>query len=77
MSLPAPAEGEDIYIAGAKLCEGKLVTSGGRVLGAVARAKDLRSAIDKAYALAKQVRFEGAYMRGDIGARALAALGEK
>ncbi len=77
MSLPAPAEDEDIYIAGAKLCEGKLVTSGGRVLGAVARAKDLRSAIDKAYALAKQVRFEGAYMRGDIGARALAALGEK
>ncbi len=77
ITLPAPAENEEIYIAGAKICDGNLVTSGGRVLGAVARAKELGTAIDKAYALAKQVKFEGAYMRGDIGARALAALGDK
>lgn len=76
IALPTPAENEEIYIAGAKLVDGKLVTSGGRVLGAVARAKCLKEAIDKAYLLAQKVEFEGAYMRRDIGARALAALGE-
>ncbi len=77
ISLPKPADNEEIYVAGAKLADGKLVTSGGRVLGAVARAKDLKEAISKAYALAEGVKFEGAYMRRDIGARAIAALGEK
>lgn len=77
MNIPAPKKDEDIYVAGAKVADGKLVTAGGRVLGAVARAKDLRTAIARAYALAKQVKFEGSYMRGDIGARALAALGDK
>ncbi len=76
ITLPKTSDGEEIYVAGAKLEDGRLVTSGGRVLGAVATAGTLSKAIKKAYALADEVSFEGAYKRGDIGARALAALGE-
>ena len=54
--------------------DGKLLTAGGRVLGAVATAPTLREAIDKAYALADKIHFENAYMRRDIGKRALAAI---
>ena len=44
------------------------------MLGAVATAPTLREAIDKAYALADKIHFENAYMRRDIGKRALAAI---
>lgn len=76
ITLPKAGENEEIYIAGAKLEGGKLLTSGGRVLGAVATDKDLRSAITKAYALSDQIHFENAYKRSDIGRRALKAKGE-
>ncbi len=71
ISLPALEAGEEIYIAGAKREGEKLLTAGGRVLGAVAVAEDLASAVRKAYALAGKINFENAYMRSDIGARAL------
>ena len=77
ISLPACEVGEEIYIAGAKLADGKLVTSGGRVLGAVAKGKDLAEAVKRAYALSDKIHFENAYKRKDIGARALLALKEK
>ncbi len=77
ISLPDTKEGEEIDIAGAKLSEGKLLTSGGRVLGAVARAADLPTAVKNAYALADRIFFQNAYRRSDIGARALAALKEE
>lgn len=76
ISLPETQAGEEIFVAGARLLEGKLVTSGGRVLGAAATAEDLPSAIQKAYALAGKISFENAYMRRDIGLRAWKALGE-
>lgn len=60
-----------IYVAGAALKDGKLVTAGGRVLGVTAVADDLKSAIDRAYDLTKTVRFENAYFRHDIGKKAL------
>ena len=63
---------ESVYVAGAALKDDKLVTAGGRVLGAVATADDLKSAIDSAYALVDKIKFENAYYRHDIGARALA-----
>ena len=47
------------------------MTSGGRVLGASCVGKTLKEAIDGAYALAEKVKFENAYMRKDIGQRAL------
>ena len=74
ITLPETGPDEYIYVAGAKKVGEKLVTSGGRVLGAVATAEDLKSAIEKAYALARRITFQNAYMRGDIGKRALAAL---
>ncbi len=61
------------YVAGAKLENGKLVTSGGRVTGTTAVADTLQEAISKAYSLADGVQFQGAYRRSDIGQRGLAA----
>ena len=77
ITLPSTGENEYIFIAGAQLREGKLYSSGGRVLGAVATAPTLREAVGRAYALADKIRFENAYMRRDIGKRALSALGEE
>ena len=73
ISLPETGANESIYVAGARLEEGRLLTSGGRVLGAVATAPTLGEAIDRAYALAGKISFANAYMRRDIGRRALAA----
>ena len=61
-----------VYIAGAALKDGKLVTSGGRVLGAVSTAEHLEDAIKNAYGLVDKIHFDNAYYRHDIGARALA-----
>ncbi len=61
------------YIAGAKLDEGKLVTSGGRVLGVTAVADSLEEAVKESYRMIEAVEFKNKYYRTDIGARALAA----
>ena len=74
IALPEVGRDEAVYVAGAKLQDGKLLTAGGRVLGDVATAPTLREAIGKAYALADKIHFENAYMRRDIGRRALAAI---
>ena len=64
-----------IFVAGAKKNEaGELVTSGGRVLGVTATAPTLPEAIRAAYAKTEKVHFANAFMRSDIGKRALAAL---
>lgn len=64
---------KNIYVAGAKLTDGKLLTSGGRVLGVTETAPTLAEAVEKAYQTVAAVHFENAYYRNDIGARALAA----
>lgn len=64
---------ECTYVAGAKLENGKLVTSGGRVTGTTAVADTLSEAIAEAYRLADGVKFKNAYRRSDIGQRGLAA----
>ena len=61
------------YVAGAKLEDGKLVTSGGRVTGTTAVRSSLEEAIAAAYRLSAGVKFRGAYCRSDIGQRALQA----
>ena len=66
----------DMFIAGAKMSDGKLLTNGGRVLGVTAVADDLKSAVDKAYREIEKVSFENAYYRKDIGKRALEAVKE-
>ena len=62
------------FVAGAKLENGKLVTSGGRVTGTTAIADTLADAVKEAYRLSDGVTFENSYRRSDIGQRALAAL---
>ena len=62
----------EVFIAGAKMKNGRLVTSGGRVLGVTATAATLKDAVKNAYEAAEDVKFENEYMRDDIGARALA-----
>jgi phosphoribosylamine--glycine ligase len=51
---------------------GKVLTSGGRVLGVVARRDSLDKAIQSAYEALAKIRFEGKTFRTDIGAKALA-----
>ena len=68
-----PEAATHTYVAGAKLQDGKLVTSGGRVTGTTAVADSLEEAIREAYRLSDGVRFENAYRRCDIGQRALQA----
>ena len=77
ITLPSPEpDNTAIYVAGAKLDNGKLLTNGGRVLGVTAKAENLESAITKAYSAVKLVHFENAFYRKDIGKRALKAFKE-
>lgn len=60
---------EDVVLchAGTALKDNKLVTSGGRVLGVVAKGKDVEEARRKVYANAEKINFEKMYYRKDIG----------
>ena len=64
-------KGATVYHAGTALKDGRLVTSGGRVLGVTCTAPTLREAVKKAYDAAEGITFEGVHFRKDIGARAL------
>ena len=68
---------DDVFVAGAKLADGKLLTNGGRVLGVTAIDNDLKGAIEKAYQKVQKINFANAFYRKDIGQRALKAYGEK
>lgn len=73
-SIEIPEEiRENVFIAGAAVKEGKLVTAGGRVLGATAVAHTLEQAVSDAYAMVEKIHFENKFYRHDIGARALKA----
>lgn len=61
------------FVAGAALKDGKLLTSGGRVLGVTATANSLENAVKEAYRLGDGIHFANKYYRHDIGASALAA----
>lgn len=64
---------DNVYVAGAKLENGKLLTDGGRVLGVVSVAEDLGKAIDAAYRNVEKVSFGNSYYRRDIGKKAMEA----
>ena len=72
MTIPADIN-DNVYVAGAKLSDGKLLTDGGRVLGATAIADTLEDAIKKSYNMVENIKFENAYYRKDIGKKALMA----
>ncbi len=73
-AISIPEEIADrVYVAGAKLAEGKLLTSGGRVLGVTGTGETLPAALEQAYNSVHRISFENAFWRKDIGARALKA----
>lgn len=67
-------DGVTVYHAGTAVKDGKLVTSGGRVLGVTALGNTLEEALEKSYDAVNQIHFENAHYRKDIGQRALNAL---
>ncbi|MCK5306401.1 MAG: phosphoribosylamine--glycine ligase [Candidatus Omnitrophica bacterium] len=60
-----------VYHAGTKKEDGKVYTSGGRVLGVTALDKDITGAIDKVYKAIKLISFDKMYYRTDIGQKAV------
>lgn len=59
-----------VFHAGTVVKDGKLVTSGGRVLNVTAQGKSLEEALSKAYEAVSKINFDGAHYRKDIGAKA-------
>ena len=60
-----------VFHAGTKLVDGRVLTSGGRVLGVTALGKDLKAAVKQAYLAVSKIEFDGAQYRTDIAAKAL------
>ena len=73
ITLPKESEDEYIFVAGAALKDGALVTSGGRVIGAATVGDTLSDAVSHAYALSDKIHFDNKYLRHDIGKKALMA----
>jgi phosphoribosylamine--glycine ligase len=73
--LPSSVVSDDgeqmVFHAGTQLIDGKIVTSGGRVLCVIGLSGTLRGAQQKAYDLIQQIQFNGMQYRNDIGHRAL------
>ena len=67
--------GVKVFQAGTRLEGGKIVTSGGRILGVTALGADLAGAQAAAYEAVGRIRFEKSYFRRDIGAKGLKRIG--
>jgi phosphoribosylamine--glycine ligase len=65
-------EGVRVYHAGTREQDGKIYTAGGRVLNVTGCGTTLSQALDRAYAAAEVIRFEGKDYRRDIGKKGLA-----
>ncbi|MDA3926636.1 MAG: phosphoribosylamine--glycine ligase [Kiritimatiellae bacterium] len=66
----AEIEGCTVFNAGTKIENGKVVTSGGRVLSVTAIGTDLKDAVEHAYQAVAKIDFKGAHYRKDIAFRA-------
>ena len=65
----AAATGAVVFLAGTSFDkEGRIVNSGGRVLGVSARGRDIREAIQHAYEAVDKISFKDGFCRRDIGA---------
>ena len=60
-----------MFHAGTALKDGKVVTSGGRVLCVTALGGTVAAAQQHAYAVVRQIHWNGAHYRTDIGYRAI------
>ena len=69
--LPAEAADGMVFHAGTELRDGRLLTSGGRVLCATALADSVKQAQLRAYELLQTIHFDGMQYRSDIGHRAV------
>jgi len=66
--------GVKLFFAATAVRDRQLITNGGRVLGVTAAAEDLPATIERAYAAAGKIHFEGMHYRHDIGAKGLRRL---
>ena len=70
--IPEENENGKVFHAGTGLDkDGNIVSSGGRVLCAVALGEDIATAQSSAYELVRQINWDGAYYRSDIGFKAI------
>ncbi len=69
--LPKDLEDAYVFHAGTKLVDGKVMTSGGRVLCVTALGETVKFAQQKAYRIIEGIHFDGAQYRTDIGYRAI------
>ena len=65
---------DSVFVAGAKLSDGKLLSAGGRVLGVTAVEETLEKASASSYEKVSKIKFDNAHYRRDIGERAMQAL---
>ncbi len=66
---PVTNDNTQVFFAGVAARDGAFVNSGGRVLGVTAKGKTLEAARRQAYARIKNISFNGAHWRRDIGGR--------
>ncbi|MFA5261473.1 MAG: phosphoribosylamine--glycine ligase [Candidatus Omnitrophota bacterium] len=73
VGLDCLADRDDVWVfhAGTRKDKGKVVTSGGRVLGVTALGDNIETAVQKAYRAVEEIYFDRCFFRRDIGARAL------
>src|SRR5450830_1013843 len=69
--LPKDLQEAHVFHAGTTLTDGKVLTSGGRVLCVTALGETVKYAQLRAYQIAEEIKFDGSQMRTDIGYRAL------
>ena len=74
IGLDTIPENVQVFHAGTKNQNGKILTNGGRVLGVTALGDTLESAITNAYAAAEKISWPHKYCRKDIGKKGLAYL---
>jgi len=72
----AKVDGVQVFHAGTKRAGGKIVSSGGRVLGVTAVGEDLAEAINRAYLGVSRIQFADCHYRKDIGGKALKRIAE-
>lgn len=70
ITIPEELE-PNVFVAGAKLENGKLLTNGGRVLGVTTVKDTLGEAVNASYEAVSEIHFQNAYYRHDIGKKAL------
>ena len=69
--LPKHLEDAHVFHAGTQLVDGKIVTTGGRVLCVTALGETVKFAQQQAYKIVEEIQFDGAQYRTDIGYRAI------